>query len=92
LEYQKVWFLFAAMEKKLFRQKNQKIGSILYQLRNELGIKQIDLQNEGFISQSRLSKIENGEVVISAIQLIEFAERYGVPIMYFYDKLNENKT
>ena len=77
------------MDKKLFRQKNQKIGSLLYQLRNDNGIKQIDLQNEGFISQSRLSKIENGEVIISAVQLMEFAERYGVSIMYFYEKLNE---
>ena len=77
------------MDKKLFRQKNQKIGSLLYQLRNDNGIKQIDLQNEGFISQSRLSKIENGEVIISAVQLMEFAERYGVSIMYFYEKLTD---
>lgn len=79
------------MEKKVFKQKNQKIGALLYRLRNERGIKQIDLQNEGFISQSRLSKIENGEVVISAVQLMEFADRYGVPIMFFYDRLNENR-
>ena len=75
----------------MFKQKNQKIGALLYRLRNERGIKQIDLQNEGFISQSRLSKIENGEVVISAVQLMEFADRYGVPIMFFYDRLNENR-
>lgn len=84
------YFFFAVMEKKLFRQKNQIIGSLLYQLRNEKGIKQIDLQNEGFINQSRLSKIENGEVIISAVQLMEFAERYGVSITYFYEKLNDN--
>ena len=84
------YFFFAVMEKKLFRQKNQRIGSLLYQLRNEKGIKQIDLQNEGFINQSRLSKIENGEVIISAVQLMEFAERYGVSITYFYEKLNDN--
>ena len=47
-----------AEDKKL----KQQLASRLYQVRNELGIKQIDLQNEGIVSQSHLSKIENGDM------------------------------
>ena len=54
-----------------FEQKKlkQQLASRLYKTRNDLGIKQIDLQNEGVISQSHLSKIENGDINVSAIML-----------------------
>ena len=62
-----------------------KLASKLYQVRNELGIKQADLQKEGLISQSHLSKIENAEMNISAIMLYHIAKRYGKDINYFLE-------
>lgn len=62
-----------------------KLASKLYQTRTELGIKQTDLQKEGIISQSHLSKIENAEINISAIMLHILANRYGKEMSYFFD-------
>lgn len=62
-----------------------KLASKLYQVRTELGIKQADLQKEGLISQSHLSKIENAEMNISAIMLYHIAKRYGKDINYFLE-------
>ena len=69
-----------AEDKKL----KQQLASRLYQVRNELGIKQIDLQNEGIISQSHLSKIENGDIGVSAVMLYKLAQRYGKDLSYFF--------
>ncbi len=57
----------------------------LYQARNELGIKQSDLQKEGIISQSHLSKIENAEINVSAVMLNILAKRYGKDISSFFE-------
>lgn len=70
----------ATEQKKL----KQQLAIRLYQTRNELGIKQIDLQNEGIISQSHLSKIENGDINVSAIMLFKLAQRYGKDLSYFF--------
>jgi len=70
----------ATEQKKL----KQQLAIRLYQTRNELGIKQIDLQNEGIISQSHLSKIENGDINVSAIMLFKLAQRYGKELSYFF--------
>ncbi len=50
-----------------------------------MGIKQLDLQKEGIISQSHLSKIENGEINVSAIMLNILAKRYGKEMSYFFE-------
>lgn len=63
----------------------QHLAARLYQIRNDLGIKQIDLQNEGIISQSHLSKIENGDINVSAIMLYRLARRYGKDLSYFFE-------
>lgn len=62
-----------------------KLAGKLYQTRMELGIKQLDLQHEGIISQSHLSKIENGEINVSAIMLNILAKRYGKEMSYFFE-------
>lgn len=62
-----------------------KLAGKLYQTRTELGIKQLDLQQEGIISQSHLSKIENGEINVSAIMLNILAKRYGKNMSYFFE-------
>lgn len=62
-----------------------KLAGKLYQTRIELGIKQADLQEEGIISQSHLSKIENAEINVSAIMLYVLAKRYGKDLSYFFE-------
>ena len=62
-----------------------KLAGKLYQTRTELGIKQADLQEEGIISQSHLSKIENAEINVSAIMLHVLAQRYGKDMSYFFE-------
>lgn len=73
------------MKVKDLSKEKYRVAAKLYQVRNELGIKQVDLQNEGIISQSHLSKIENGEINISAIMLYTLAKRYGKDISFFFE-------
>ena len=73
-------FMKTSEQKKL----KQQLANRLYQVRNELGIKQIELQNEGVISQSHLSKIENGDINVSAVMLYRLAQRYGKDLSYFF--------
>lgn len=73
------------MKQMELRKEKQRLASKLYQVRNELGIKQIDLQREGLISQSHLSKVENAEINVSAIMLYRLAERYGKSMSYFFE-------
>ena len=83
MEYMILSIKFVSMkaeDKKL----KQQLASRLYQVRNELGIKQIDLQNEGIVSQSHLSKIENGDISVSAVMLYKLAQRYGKELSYFF--------
>ena len=68
-----------------FTKEKHRLAGKLYQVRNELGIKQIQLQQEGIISQSHFSKIENGEINISAIMLSHLAKRYGKDISFFFE-------
>lgn len=63
----------------------RKLAVKLYQIRNELGIKQIDLQREGIISQSHLSKIENGEINVTAVMLYTLSKRYGKELSFFFE-------
>ena len=68
-----------------FRKEKQRLASKLYQVRNELGLKQIDLQREGIISQSHLSKIENGEINVTAVMLYILSKRYGKEMSFFFE-------
>lgn len=74
------------MKKNDLTKEKLRLAGKLYQVRNDLGIKQSDLQREGLISQSHLSKIENAEINISAIMLNVLAERYGKDISYFFER------
>ncbi len=78
------------MKKNDLSKEKLRLAGKLYQVRNELGIKQSDLQREGLISQSHLSKIENAEINISAIMLNILARRYGKNISYFFEPLGDN--
>lgn len=84
MEYMVKYLKFVCMKALEQKKLKQQLASRLYQVRNELGIKQIDLQNEGIISQSHLSKIENGDINVSAIMLYKLAQRYGKDLSYFF--------
>ena len=73
------------MKKSDFIKEKHRLASKLYQVRTDMGIKQIELQNEGIISQSHLSKIENAEINVSAIMLWRLAKRYGKSIESFFE-------
>lgn len=77
------------MKKNDLSKEKLKLAGKLYQVRTELGIRQSDLQREGLISQSHLSKIENAEINISAIMLDVLARRYGKSISYFFESSQE---
>ena len=83
MEYEILCLKFVTMKSEDKKIKQQ-LASKLYQVRNELGIKQIDLQMEGIISQSHLSKIENGDIGVSAVMLYKLAQRYGKDMLYFF--------
>ena len=65
---------------------NQYISHQLVKAREENGITQIVVQNDNIMSQSRLSKIENGVKKISAASLYILANYYKKPIDYFFEK------
>jgi transcriptional regulator with XRE-family HTH domain len=55
----------------------------LIEARERAGLKQVQVEKTGIINQSRLSKIENGELNIGALLLIDLARLYGVSLTYF---------
>lgn len=65
---------------------NQYISHQLVKAREEIGLTQIMVQNDKVISQSNLSKIENGVTKISAATLYNLAKYYKKPIDYFFEK------
>lgn len=73
------------MKKNILIREKQRLAAKLYLTRNELGIKQTDLEREGIISQSQLSKIENAESNVSAVLLNVLAKRYGKDLSYFFE-------
>ena len=76
---------FCNVKTRDFTKEKMRLAGKLYQTRNELGIKQSDLKKEGIISQSHLSKIENGEINVTAIMLNTLAKRYGKNISFFFE-------
>lgn len=80
-----VVFYICNMKLSDLQREKLRLAGKLYQTRMELGIKQSDLQHEGIISQSHLSKIENAEINVSAIMLHILAKRYGKSISYFFE-------
>jgi len=65
---------------------NQFICHQLVKAREELGLTQAQVQKDKIITQSSLSKIENGIKPISASKLLILANYYNKPIEYFFIK------
>ena len=85
MEYENAMFIFVSMKSSELQREKLRLAGKLYQTRTELGIKQTDLQEEGIISQSHLSKIENAEINVSAIMLHILARRYGKDMSFFFE-------
>ena len=85
MEYRGLLHIFVYMKSSEQHREKLKLAGKLYSVRNELGIKQADLQREGIISQSHLSKIENAEINVSAIMLHRLAKRYGKEMSFFFE-------
>ena len=81
----KAFFYICIVKASELQKERLRLARKLYQTRNELGIKQSDLQKEGIISQSHLSKIENAEINVSAVMLNILAKRYGKDISSFFE-------
>ena len=83
------------MKKSLANKKQKVFLELLYQVRVNSGLRQIDLAERLKVNQSFISKIESGERRIDIIELIEICESIDVNIVDFIkkleQKLNESK-
>jgi transcriptional regulator with XRE-family HTH domain len=76
--------------KKSLSNKKQKVFlELLYQVRVNSGLRQIDLADKLNVNQSFISKIESGERRIDIIELIEICESIDVSIVDFIEKLSQ---
>lgn len=74
------------METKKFIKAKQTVNQLLIIAREEAGLTQKQVSNSGLVSQSELSKIENGYRQISFDLVITLAELYKKDIKYFIPK------
>ena len=86
---------FQTVKKSLSNKKQKVFLELLYQVRVNSGLRQIDLAQKLNVNQSFVSKIESGERRIDIIELIEICESIDVNIVDFIkkleQKLNESK-
>ncbi|MFC5413152.1 helix-turn-helix domain-containing protein [Larkinella bovis] len=66
-----------------YRQFHFKITEKLVKAREEAGLTQNAVAQTGILSQSEISKIENGQRYIDFITLILLAKLYGKDVNYF---------
>lgn len=65
---------------------NQFISHQLVKAREEMNYTQMKVQEDKVMSQSNLSKIENGDRKISAAKLYLLSNYYKKPIEFFFEK------
>lgn len=71
------------MAKTLYTKARFKLSELLVQAREEAGLTQIQVRKLLGISQSELSKIENGQRKVESLILEKFAECYQKPLVFF---------
>ena len=77
------------MKKSLSNKKQKVFLELLYQVRVNSGLRQIDLADKLNVNQSFISKIESGERRIDIIELIEICESIDVSIVDFVKNLSQ---
>ncbi len=71
------------MSKTIYSQNRDFLSACLIQAREEAGLTQLQVAETNLISQSELSKIENGQRRIEFLVLLDLAKLYSKPVEFF---------
>lgn len=74
------------MTKVSYTQDRRMLCALLVQAREEANLTQKQVSDTGVVSQSEISKIENGQRKVEHVVLLKLAELYGKNINYFTPK------
>ena len=76
------------MSKTIYSQNRDFLSARLIQAREEAGLTQLQVAETNLISQSELSKIENGQRRFEFLALLDLANLYSKPIEFFIPSNN----
>ena len=76
-------FPFAVMKKQEYIKKRRQLSAKLIEAREKAGLTQKQVAETGIVTQSELSKLENGSRRVDFIFLVELAKLYGQSISFF---------
>ena len=71
------------MPKTIYSQNRDFLSARLIQAREEAGLTQLQVAETNLISQSELSKIENGQRRIEFLVQLDLAKLYSKPVEFF---------
>ena len=71
------------MTKASYTKDRNALCKMLVQAREQANLTQKQVADTGVVSQSEISKIENGQRKVEFVVLVNLAELYGKPIEYF---------
>lgn len=74
------------MAKVSYTQDRRSLCGLLVQAREEANLTQKQVSDTGIVSQSEISKIENGQRKVEHVVLLKLAELYGKNINFFIPK------
>ena len=74
------------MAKASYTKERKTLCALLVQAREQANITQKQVADTGIVSQSEISKIENGQRKVEFVVLLKLAELYKRPIEYFKPK------
>ena len=76
------------MASSLYKKDRRFLCISLVRAREEANLTQKQVSETGIVSQSEISKIENGQRKIEFVVLVRLAELYGKSVDYFIPKKN----
>lgn len=76
-------FFHLSMKKQEYIKKRRQLSAKLIEAREKAGLTQKQVAETGIITQSELSKLENGSRRVDFIFLVELAKLYGQSISFF---------
>lgn len=71
------------MNKQEYIKKRRQLSAKLIEAREKAGLTQKQVAETGIVTQSELSKLENGSRRVDFIFLVELAKLYGQPVGFF---------
>ncbi len=77
------------MKKTIYTEQREFLSARLIEARESVGLSQQEVAKTGIISQSEISKIENGQRRVEFLLLIELAKLYSKSLDFFM--MNANK-